>query len=227
MEKAKLNLMIAYAADSLFYMFLKTQVGARSRLRCPPRHLEFLLVLLTAHLNSPSLDSRPLSPAAFKSWHATDKLIPCHLQGAATEEHPVTEELTRIKTYMGKLKQLGEGAAKDQQRLKERSHWPRAPACHRKCKRPRIDTCLLPAALRPLPPLFWPARARTQTAEPRRRHAQVFGQKQVNKEAAQRFIAAGLGGGGGGEGSERECNKEKREKPDLEDSGKKRKKKST
>jgi hypothetical protein len=26
MEKAKLNLMIAYAADSLFYMFLKTQV---------------------------------------------------------------------------------------------------------------------------------------------------------------------------------------------------------
>ena len=25
-EKAKLNLMIAYAADSLFYMFLKTQV---------------------------------------------------------------------------------------------------------------------------------------------------------------------------------------------------------
>lgn len=25
-EKAKLNLMLAYAADSLFYMFLKTQV---------------------------------------------------------------------------------------------------------------------------------------------------------------------------------------------------------
>ena len=41
-------------------------------------------------------------------------------QGAATEEHPVTEELARIKTYMGKLKELGQGAAKEQQRLKVR-----------------------------------------------------------------------------------------------------------
>jgi len=119
MEKAKLNLMIAYAADSLFYMFLKTQVGARSALNCPPRGaLRFSL----RSRYSISLPSSPLPPAASKcSWLATGTLIQCPLQGAATEEHPVTEELARIKTYMGKLKQLGEGAAKDQQRLKVRT----------------------------------------------------------------------------------------------------------
>ena len=41
-----------------------------------------------------------------------------HMQGAATEEHPVTEELARIKKYMGKLKELGQGAVHEQQRLK-------------------------------------------------------------------------------------------------------------
>jgi len=37
MEKAKLNLMIAYAADSLFYMFLKTQVSPRPFCTVPRR----------------------------------------------------------------------------------------------------------------------------------------------------------------------------------------------
>jgi hypothetical protein len=41
---------------------------------------------------------------------------------------------------------------------------------------------------------------------------------QLNKEAAQRFISAGLGGDSG--------NSKKREKPDSEESGKKKKKKS-
>ena len=39
-------------------------------------------------------------------------------QGAATEDHPVTEELARIKKYMGNLKALGQGAAEEQARLK-------------------------------------------------------------------------------------------------------------
>jgi hypothetical protein len=87
---------------------------------------------LTFYLCSPPLNSIfPSSPlphtASKRPWHATVTLIQCRLQGAATEEHPVTEELARIKTYMGKLKQLGEGAAKDQQRLKVRCfRWPRA-----------------------------------------------------------------------------------------------------
>jgi hypothetical protein len=216
MEKAKLNLMIAYAADSLFYMFLKTQVGARSALNCPPRGaLRFSL----RSRYSISLPSSPLPPAASKcSWLATGTLIQCPLQGAATEEHPVTEELARIKTYMGKLKQLGEGAAKDQQRLKVRcSHWPRAatrPGMPPPARAPAPTPA--PAAPSPMPSLACT-----------RSHAQSCAKKQVNKEAAQRFIAAGLGGGGGGDGDEREGKKEKREKPDLEDSGKKKKKKST
>mmetsp|Transcript_14798 Transcript_14798/g.35755 ORF Transcript_14798/g.35755 Transcript_14798/m.35755 type:complete len:143 (+) Transcript_14798:120-548(+) len=49
LEKAKLNLMIAYAADSLFFLYLKTQ-------------------------------------------------------GQSAEDHPVTEELARVKEYMQKLK---------------------------------------------------------------------------------------------------------------------------
>jgi len=39
-------------------------------------------------------------------------------QGAATEDHPVTEELARIKKYMGNLKALGQGAAEEQARHK-------------------------------------------------------------------------------------------------------------
>jgi hypothetical protein len=85
-------------------------------------------------------------------------------QGASTEDHPVTEELARIKTYMSKLKELGQGAVNDQQRLK------------------------------------------------------------LNKDAAQRFISAGLrGGGGDGE----KDTKSKHEKPDTEESGKKKKKKTS
>jgi len=218
MEKAKLNLMIAYAADSLFYMFLKTQVGARSALHCPPRGaLRFSLRSPPLNSNLPPLVATPPS-ASKRSWHATGTLIQCRLQGAATEEHPVTEELARIKTYMGKLKQLGEGAAKDQQRLKVRcSHWPRAatrPGMPPPARAPAPTPA--PAAPSPMPSLACT-----------RSHAQSCAKKQVNKEAAQRFIAAGLGGGGGGDGDEREGKTEKREKPDLEDSGKKKKKKST
>jgi len=64
------------------------------------------LALLSPYRHTPALCC-PFSRRAFAS-----------AQGAATEEHPVTEELARIKTYMGKLKQLGEGASQDQQRLK-------------------------------------------------------------------------------------------------------------
>jgi hypothetical protein len=99
-EKAKLNLMIAYAADSLFYMFLKTQVrdwggGARTEAvqPCP--------CLLTAS-GFPHICVTHVA-----GW-----------QGASTEDHPVTEELARIKKYMGNLKALGQGAAEEQARLK-------------------------------------------------------------------------------------------------------------
>mmetsp|Transcript_35679 Transcript_35679/g.71530 ORF Transcript_35679/g.71530 Transcript_35679/m.71530 type:complete len:122 (-) Transcript_35679:1664-2029(-) len=64
-SKAKLTLMIAYAADSLFFMYLKTQ-------------------------------------------------------GIATEDHPITEELTRIRTYMGKLKSVAakENGTEERAKLK-------------------------------------------------------------------------------------------------------------
>ena len=100
MEKAKLNLMIAYVANSLFYVFLKTQ-------------------------------------------------------GKSTADHPVTDELARIKDYMGNLKELGPGAAK-----------------------------------KPL---------------------------KLDKEAAERFINASIGGAAGGS--------KKHPKPSGDDSGKKVKKK--
>ena len=49
------------------------------------------------------------------SWH---DIFLAARQGASTEDHPVTEELARIKKYMGNLKALGQGAAEEQARLK-------------------------------------------------------------------------------------------------------------
>ena len=122
---------------------------------------------------------------------------------------------------MGKLKQLGEGAAKDQQRLKVCMQ----PRAHAHLPRARGGPAGTPAP--PLPPVPCP-RPAPPTPRMRAIHAQACARmRQVNKEAAQRFIAAGLGGGGGGDGGEREGKKEKREKPDLEDSGKKKKKKKS
>mmetsp|Transcript_43721 Transcript_43721/g.106883 ORF Transcript_43721/g.106883 Transcript_43721/m.106883 type:complete len:156 (+) Transcript_43721:205-672(+) len=63
MEKAKLNLMMAYAVNSLYFIYLKTQ-------------------------------------------------------GTKTEEHPITEELARIKTYMAKIKEAAAAGEKEQSRLK-------------------------------------------------------------------------------------------------------------
>jgi hypothetical protein len=42
----------------------------------------------------------------------------CRGQGQKTDNHQVTEELNRIKGYMGKLKEANGSAHKEQQRLK-------------------------------------------------------------------------------------------------------------
>ena len=65
----------------------------------------------------------------------------------------MTEELARIKTYMGKLKQLGEGASQDQQRLKVFL---------------RSSHCL------PVSPLFHPSSARTAIASLVQRLGKLF-----------------------------------------------------
>ena len=184
MEKAKLNLMIAYAADSLFYMFLKTQVCLAAPCFFCERMQVFSLrykkeLLSPPHLPPCSCSRHPLflpwltdclgpclpvSLSQLSPSHPFDSHVDLFAQGASTEDHPVTEELARIKTYMSKLKELGQGAVNDQQRLK------------------------------------------------------------LNKDAAQRFISAGLrGGGGDGEND----TKSKHEKPDTEESGKKKKKKTS
>jgi hypothetical protein len=66
MEKAKLNLMIAYAADSLFYMFLKTQVGARA-----PRPPARTVCRLPCVFHLPCLSPRPWPPSLSPHGAAT------------------------------------------------------------------------------------------------------------------------------------------------------------
>eukprot|EP00961_Rhodomonas_salina_P219002 2960424-Rhodomonas_salina.1 len=123
-QKAKLSLIVAYAADSLFYMYIKTQViNSKRGDLCRRRSLHGVIFEGMGRARARPITGSLVMQSVFCSL--CDVLLAdgsrCEhaaFSGIATEDHPVTEELARIKNYMKKLKDAAGEGEKQQARLK-------------------------------------------------------------------------------------------------------------